>query len=57
MFNLDWDEANLAHIALRVVSADEAEQAVESALLELDTYVIDDEERVEELALRMAGVS
>ena len=57
MVRFDWDEANLAHIALHRVTREEAEEVLGGATFELDTYEIDGDDRVEELGAPPEGVS
>ncbi len=57
MLEFDWDSANLSHIALHSVAREEAEEVLLGPAFELDTYTVDDEERIEEEALQDEGVS
>jgi uncharacterized DUF497 family protein len=51
----EWDEANLQHIAAHGVSAAEAEEALLLSPLELDSYIIDGEQRFEDAGETAAG--
>ena len=51
----NWDEANLGHIARHNVSRFEAEQALQNNPIELDTEVIDGEERFTEVGETNSG--
>jgi len=55
MIEFDWDQANLAHIALHSVQPNEAEEALQGMTLEVDTYVIGGEQRFEELGRTLSG--
>ncbi len=51
----DWDEANRDHIARHKVTPTEAEEVSLGFPLELDSYIIDGELRVEEVGQTSAG--
>jgi uncharacterized DUF497 family protein len=51
----EWDDANIRHIAEHDVSVSEAEEALMLSPLELDSYVIDDEQRFEDIGQTAAG--
>jgi len=55
MLEFEWDSANLSHIALHSVTAEEAEAVLLGPAFELDTYIVDDEERVEEVGATGRG--
>jgi uncharacterized DUF497 family protein len=55
MLQFDWDEDNIAHIALHQVSPQEAEDILNGELLEIDSYDVDNEVRVEEVGMTRAG--
>jgi uncharacterized DUF497 family protein len=54
VFEFDWDDANLAHIARHGVSPEEAEECCFDTLA-LDVYPVDDEIRFEELGQTKTG--
>lgn len=45
----DWDDENRRHIGLHLISTDEVEEALGGLALEIDSYVVDGEERFEEV--------
>jgi uncharacterized DUF497 family protein len=51
----DWDDANLQHIALHGVSAQEAEDAVASNPWDIGSEIVHAEERVAQLGETRAG--
>jgi uncharacterized DUF497 family protein len=55
MLEFDWVAANLSHIALHSVTAEEAEEVLLGPAFELDTYEVDDEERIEEVGTTKRG--
>jgi len=55
MLEFDWDSANLSHIALHSVAREEAEEVLLGPAFELDTYTVDEEERIEEVGATGRG--
>ena len=55
MGDFDWDEANIAHIRRHGVEPHEAEEALEMASIDGNTYVIDDEMRFENIGHTRTG--
>ncbi len=55
MSGFDWDEENRAHIARHGVSTTEAEEVNLGSPLEVDSYIVDDEFRIEEVGETRAG--
>jgi len=55
MASFDWDDANQTHIARHDVSVTEAEEASMGHTIDIDSYVVDDEVRFEDVGMTLAG--